>query len=124
MARRDPLAGYEPGQALDFVQRGAYGAGGTVHVVSRASHTVEELAPALDPAAPNAARNADMVAWALLRVRTVCGINIDTAPGCTPGGVGISVFPDELLCGRCHKLLGDQSDRAFEHPQPGQEEES
>lgn len=28
-----------------------------------------------------------------------------------------SVFPDEYLCGKCFKLLGDQSHLAFEHAQ-------
>jgi hypothetical protein len=35
-------------------------------------------------------------------------------------GVGdrpIEVFADELLCRSCHRLLGDQAQRAFEHPQ-------
>lgn len=30
----------------------------------------------------------------------------------------VSEFPDERLCGRCHRSLGPHSARAFEHPTP------
>ena len=38
-----------------------------------------------------------------------------------PGAPGqpVSEFPDENLCRACVHALGDQSVRAFEHPQPG-----
>lgn len=40
-----------------------------------------------------------------------------------PGAPGdwTDCFEDEAICGRCVKVLGGQSPRAFEHPQPGDE---
>jgi hypothetical protein len=35
----------------------------------------------------------------------------------------IDEFEDELLCGRCHRVLGEHSNRAFEHPTPRKEED-
>jgi hypothetical protein len=47
----------------------------------------------------------------------LCGTRLHhTWPG-APGRL-VSVFPDESLCRACVRALGDQSVRAFEHPQP------
>jgi hypothetical protein len=48
----------------------------------------------------------------------ICGdrfvVNAMDLPSC---GVWVDEFADDDICGRCVKTLGDQSPRAFEHPQ-------
>jgi hypothetical protein len=48
----------------------------------------------------------------------LCGTRLrHTWPGAA--GQPVSEFPDENLCRAGVRALGDQSVRAFEHPQPG-----
>lgn len=51
----------------------------------------------------------------------LCGTRLrHTWPGAP--GQPVSEFPDENLCRACVRALGDQSVRAFGHPQPGDDQ--
>ncbi len=85
----------------------------TVHVVAtEAAH---------DPVNETVGFAEGLTAWARVMGRTValCGLVIwrDLA-GNGNGGTYILEFADDRLCRRCHKALGEESARAFEHPTP------
>lgn len=57
------------------------------------------------------------IQYMLGRTRTACGLwlrHILCGGDCD----GITTFPDNDLCGNCHRTLGTQAARAFEHPTP------
>ncbi len=98
-------------EPLEFVTAGD---GRVVHVV------------AADPAAPADVEAvgfaAQLAKWMPLlgRTGTLCGAVIHRDLG-TGGGTYISAFTDDRLCRRCHRALGNDGDRAFEHPIPTEE---
>jgi hypothetical protein len=50
---------------------------------------------------------------------TLCGwVAREHRGGMGEGDQPIKCFPDDRLCSKCRRVLGDQSHRAFEHPQP------
>jgi hypothetical protein len=100
---------------LSFV---CHGKTGTVHVIAASS---SDMGCDPDRAWPMSVQTefAEMgPVWALatMPVLALCGWVGKTAPKfddyCT------DCFADEKLCQKCCRALGDQSHRAFEHPQP------
>jgi len=52
--------------------------------------------------------------------RTLCGFTARThLGGFEQGDKPVATFADERLCASCHRVLGERSHRAFEHPRPG-----
>lgn len=47
----------------------------------------------------------------VMRIRTLCGRLLSWSDY-----YGVSAFPDEKLCMACHAVMGEHSDRLFEHP--------
>ncbi|MEW9530558.1 hypothetical protein [Microbispora sp. NPDC049125] len=78
-------------------------ASGKVHVVHPAEPEVEE---------PGAT-----IQWLLGQARMACGVKLRVA---AVGGnaEGVEEFDDADLCWGCHRALGSQAHRAFEHPTP------
>lgn len=93
-----------------------------LHFVRRDADKVHIVAPS-DPAQTENAilgrlSGGDALVLALAQRRTVCGLAISVVPG--GRGKYVGEFPDEDLCGRCHRMLGPAHQHlAFEHPQPG-----
>jgi hypothetical protein len=113
MTRPDPLTGYEPAERLDFVQVGPE-ATGKVHVVSRVDWPLPwPYNTVTDPIALGVYLTADGYC------RTICGRDIrQHLNGRNVDARYTDCFPDELICWRCHRAAGEQSDRLFRHDQP------
>lgn len=116
---RDPLAGYDEGDDLDFLEAGPIGEEGKVHVI-------KPDAPLRLPRAlrgvitdPNA-----ISMWHLLHgtVQTICGRTYYRHRGRKPdvNARSTDCFADDRLCWACHGVLerAGQAVRAFQHGYP------
>jgi hypothetical protein len=117
-----PASAYPEGTALFFVRSGReHIPGGRVHV----EHHYTDAGPL-----PEGEEPAEMLAAWLLRgplAFTLCGLKLALGGRIRwdADGFGHRVdrFDDKDLCWRCHRALGDQAHRAFEHAQPDDPEE-
>jgi hypothetical protein len=87
-----------------------------VHVVTPADPDVEQ-----EPTVPVTDKDKAMVILSLIRTPapTICGYEavVYMHPSVHTDNF-VTVFADELLCGRCHRALGEHANRAFEHRVP------
>lgn len=100
---------------LTFVQ---HRVSGTVHVIVPEDPTAElvEARPEDD--------EVHWLGWLTGARRAVCGyVARIHLGGVEQGDKLIRGFPDDRLCWRCHRALGEHSDRAFMHPLPEDKEE-
>jgi hypothetical protein len=118
MPRPDPLAGYEPGADLEFVETGPYGSNGTVHVISKVADDDSTLRPI---------QATDLIAWKLGVTSVICGCRVvKHAGGHERSARDIGRFDDARLCRRCYRVLTrlGQTVRAFEHSRPDDPEDT
>jgi hypothetical protein len=72
-----------------------------------------------DPEAAHASDGHTLVARLLLHeVQMLCGVRLAVFNAIEGPANFVSVFSDDELCQGCHRALGDEADRAFEHETP------
>lgn len=94
---------------------------GTVHVLRWHDPYAEHEPVKLDPAEA-------MLSMIRHREQALCGRTVmvtgaEDAADRARWAVRVSEFPDEQLCAACVAAMGDQSPRAFEHPQTDEEDD-
>jgi hypothetical protein len=99
------------GQALDFIENTGTG---SVHILPWNDSEPTPVPPG---------GWGDAIAALLTAPATTDVVRLPAPPHLAGGpGQPVSSFPDEALCAACVRALGDQSVRAFEHPQPGDDQ--
>jgi hypothetical protein len=115
--RPDPLAGYEPGADLEFVETGPYGSNGTVHVIAKHA----------DDDTDRVVTFGHILGFALGVTPVICGCRIARhAGGHDRSAREVERFDDARLCRRCYRILTrlGQTVRAFEHSRPDDPEDT
>lgn len=93
-------------------------------VQQRRTGTVHVLVPVNPDTEPEHVRGRiDWIGWLRDNRPAVCGYRARALfDADADSDQYVSEFPDSRLCGRCHRALGSHSDRAFEHPQPSDDD--